>query len=88
MGEALLAEVLAVLALVHHRLGQRWLWGHLCEHCLQDGTLMPLSGRQHDGDAHACLAAAHLDWGGHAPPRAPQSLCVLSTVFFHAPVAC
>src|SRR5262245_61155925 len=39
----LLSDAIAVLPLVHHRMGQRWLWRHLGEHRRKDGTLMPLA---------------------------------------------
>ena len=87
MGKELLADVLAVIAFVHNRMGQRWLWEHLREHHLKDGTLMTLACRKDYRDTGAFVAAARVDFGGEATPRAAQSLCGMATVFFNAPAA-
>src|SRR5262249_46618765 len=78
----------AVIALVPNRMGQRWLWRHLGEHRLNDGTLMTVARRKDDGDTRACMATASMDGGGPAAPRAAQSLCGVAAVFFNAPAAC
>src|SRR5262249_51761295 len=88
MHEELLADVIAVIALVHNRMGQRWLGWHLGEHRLKDGTLMTVTGRQDDRDASAFIATAGMDFGRPAAPRAAQSLCGGATVFFNPPAAC
>ena len=46
MRHELLSDAIAVLPLVHHGMGQRWLWRHLGEHRLKDGTLMTVACRE------------------------------------------
>ncbi len=46
LGKELLAEVIAVRTLGHHRMGERWLGWHLGEHCLKDGTRMTWACRE------------------------------------------
>jgi hypothetical protein len=88
MGDELLSDAIAVIPLVHDRMGQRMLRGHLREHGLKDRTLMTGPRREDEGDARAFIAPAGMDFGRQAAPRAPQSLCGLATVFFNAPAAC
>jgi hypothetical protein len=88
MRNELLSDAIAVIPLVHNRMGQRWLWWHLGEHRRKDGTLMTLACREDYGDASAFIATAGMDFGGPAAPRAAQSLCSVAAVFFNAPAAC
>ena len=88
LGKQVLADGIAVIAFIHNGMGHRWLWGHLREHPLKDGTLMRLPCRQDDRDAGVFIATADMDFGGATPPRAAQSLCGVATVFFNAPAAC
>src|SRR5215470_14802158 len=88
LGQAWRADRVAVIALIHNRMGQRWLRRSLRQHRLKDRTLMPLALRQHQSDAGAFVATAGVDFGGEAAPRAAQSLCGVATVLFHAPAAC
>ena len=88
MRHELRSDAIAVLSLVHNRMGQRWLWRHLGEHRLKDGTLMTVACREDDGDTSAFIATAGMDFGGPATPRAAQSLCGVAAVFFNAPAAC
>ena len=55
---------------------------HLREHGLTDRTLMTVPGRQDDRNAGAFIATARMDFRGQTAPRAAQSLCGLSAVFF------
>lgn len=80
--------MIAVIALGHNRMGQRWLCRHLRQHGLKDGTLMPVALRQHQSDPMPFIYAAGMDFGGPATPRAAQSLGGLAPVFFNAPAAC
>ena len=88
MRNELLSDAIAVIPLVHNRMGQRWLWRHLGEHRLKDWTLMTVACRENYGDARAFIATAGMDFGRQATPRAAQSLCGLPAVFFNAPAAC
>src|SRR5215471_11126763 len=56
--------------------------GHLRQHGLKHGALMTLPCGQDDRDTSACIATAHMDFGGPAAPRAAQSLGRLPPVFF------
>jgi hypothetical protein len=84
--QEVLADVMAVRGLVHHRMGQRWLWRPLGEPRLKDGTLMRVACREDYRNAGAFIAAAGMDFGGPAAPRAAQSLCDVATVFFERAV--
>ena len=88
MLDEVLSDVIAVIGLVHNRMGQRWLRRHLREDGLKHGALMTLPGGQNDGDAGAFIATTRMDFGRQAAPRAAQSLCGLPAVFFRAPAAC
>jgi len=88
MRHALRSDAIAVISLVHHRLGQRWLWRPLGEHRRKDGTRMTVACREDDGDTRACIATAGMACGGPAAPRAAQSLCGVAAVLFNAPAAC
>jgi len=83
-----LSDAIAVIPLVHNRMGQRRLRRHLREHGLKDRTLMTVPRREDYGDASAFIATAGMDFGGPAAPRAAQSLGGVATVFFNAPAAC
>src|SRR5215475_15012482 len=85
MRHELRSDAIAVISLVHNRMGQRWLWRHLGEHRLKDGTLMTLACREHYGDARAFIVTAGMDFGGPAAPRAAQSLCGVAAVFLTRP---
>ena len=86
--DELLSDAIAVLPLVHHRMGQRMLRRPLREHGLTDRTLMTVPRREDESAARAFSATAGMDVGRQAAPRAAQSLCGLATVFFNAPAAC
>jgi hypothetical protein len=86
--DELLSDAIAVIPLVHNRMGQRRLRRHLREHGLKDRTLMTVPCGQDDRDARAFIATAGMDFGGPAAPRAAQSLCGVAAVFFNAPAAC
>ena len=88
MRNEVLSDAIAVVPLVHDRMGQRLRRRHLREHGLKDRTLMPMPRREDEGDASAFIATAGMDCGRQAAPRAAQSLGGLATVFFHAPAAC
>ena len=88
MRNAVLSDAIAVVPLVHYRMGQRMLRRHLREHGLKDRTLMTMPRREDEGDASAFIATAGMDFGRQAAPRAAQSLGGLATVFFNAPAAC
>jgi hypothetical protein len=77
-----LTDGMTVIGLVHHGMGQRWLWRHLRAHGLTHGTLMTVPCGPDDGDAGACIATARRDVGGQAAPSAAQSLCRLPPVVF------
>ena len=80
--QELLTDVIAVIALVHNRMGQRGLGRHLGEPRLKDGALMTVPCGQDDCHAGAFIATARMDCGGPAAPRAAQSLGGLPAVFF------
>ena len=88
LGKQVLTDGIAVIAFIHNRMGQRWLWWHLGEHPLKDRTLMRLPCRKDYGDAGVFIATADMDFGGETTPRAAQSLGGVATVFFNAPAAC
>ena len=86
--QEVLADGIAVIALVHNRMGQRGLGRYLGKHGLKNGALMTLPCREDDRDARAFIATAGMDFSGPPAPRAAQSLCGVPTVFFNAPAAC
>jgi hypothetical protein len=88
LGQEVLTDGIAVIALVHHRMRHSGLWRYLGEHRLKDGTLMTLACGEPYRDAGAFIATANVEFGGPAAPRAAQSLCGVSTVFLNAPAAC
>ena len=88
MRDELRSNGIAVIALVHNRMRQRLRRRHLRQHGLTDWTFMALAGREDAGDTGAFIKTAGRDFGRQATPRAAQSLCGLSAVFFHAPAAC
>src|SRR5215831_1677369 len=82
MRHELLSDAIAVLPLVHHGMGQRWLWRHLGEHRLKDGTLMTVACREDSSDTRTFIATAGMDFGGPAAPRAAQNLGGVPAVVF------
>jgi len=88
MRDELRSNGIAVIALVHNRMRQRLRRRHLRQHGLKDWTFMALAGREDEGDTGAFIKTAGMDFGRQATPRAAQSLCGLSAVFFNAPAAC
>ena len=88
MRDEVLSDAITVIALVHNRMGQRWLGRHLRQHGLKDGTFMTVPCRQDNCNTGAFIATAGMDFGRQAAPRAAQSLCGLAAVFFNAPAAC
>jgi hypothetical protein len=82
------SDAIAVIPFVHNGMRQRRLGRHLRQHGFKDGTLMTVPCREDYGDAGAFIATAGMDFGGPTAPRAAQSLCGVSTVFFNAPAAC
>jgi hypothetical protein len=88
MHDELFSNARAVIPFIHNGMGQRRHGRHLRQHRLKDGTLMTMACRQDNRDAGAFIAAARMDFGRQAAPRAAQSLCSVSAVFFNAPAAC
>jgi hypothetical protein len=86
--DQVLSDAIAIIPFVHNCMGQNGLRRHLRAHGLKDRTLMTVPGRQDDGNASAFIAAPRVDFGGQAAPRAAQSLCGWTAVFFNAPAAC
>src|SRR5918912_1090412 len=86
--EELLPNRRAIRAFIHNAMRQWRRRRHLRQHHGKDGTLMPLAGGEDERDPMAFIATTGMDCGGSAAPRAAQSLCGVSTVFFHAPAAC
>ena len=80
--------MIAIIPLIHNGMGQRWLGRHLRQHRRKDGALMAVPCREDYGDAGAFIATAGMDFRGEAAPRAAQSLCGVSAVFFNVPAAC
>jgi hypothetical protein len=58
------AEAIAVIALVHNRLGQRRGWRSLGKHRVKSRALMTLPGGEDYGNAGAFVATARMDFGG------------------------
>jgi hypothetical protein len=88
MHEELVSNARAVITFIHNGMGQRRHGRPLRQHRLKDGTLMTMACRQDNRDAGAFIATARMDFGPPAAPRAAQSLCGVSAVFFNAPAAC
>ena len=82
MRNEVLSAVITVLPLVHNSMGQRRPRRHLGKHGLKDGTFMTVPCRQDDRNAGAFIATAGMDFRRPAAPRAPQSLCGWTAVFF------
>jgi hypothetical protein len=88
MPEELCSNARAVLPFIPKGMEQRRHGRHLRHHRLKAGTLMTMACRQDHRDAGAFIATARMDFGRQAAPRAAQSLCGVSAVFFNAPAAC
>src|SRR5262249_20564862 len=61
--EELGADAMAVIALVHHRMGQRRCWRELGKHRLKGGALMTVAGPGESGKPRAFVATARLEFG-------------------------
>jgi hypothetical protein len=79
---------IAIIALVHNRMRQRLRRRHLRKHGLKGWTFMALASREDEGDTGTFITTAGMNFGRQTAPRAAQSLCGLSAVFFNAPAAC
>jgi hypothetical protein len=88
MHDELFSNARAVIPFIHNGMGQRRHGRHLRQHRFKDGTLMTMACRQDNRDTGAFIATARMDFGRQAAPRAAQSLCGVSAVFFNAPAAC
>jgi hypothetical protein len=84
----MLANMSTVLPLIHHPILQLWHCRALFEDGIEDRRIMAGAAGQLKRKAGLLVSTAGVDCGGTPTPRAAQSLCRLSAVFFRAPAAC
>jgi hypothetical protein len=84
----LLSDAIAVIPLVHHRMGQRLLRRALRKHGGKYWTLMTWPWGQTYRNTGAFIEAARMACGGPTAPRAAQRLCGVPAGLFNAPAAC
>jgi hypothetical protein len=83
-----LANRIAVIPFVHHRIGQLRQRRQLGKDGLKDRRIMAGATGQLQGSTGLLVETTGVNCGGASTPRAAQSLCRLPTVFFRAPAAC
>ncbi len=83
-----LANVLAVIRLVHDRSLRCGRAGQSLPQQLASHAIMALATRQHDGHTGSFVGTGDVQPGGEPTPGAAESLGLLATVFFTAPAAC
>jgi hypothetical protein len=84
----LLAKMITVIPFIHHHILQLWHGRALVEDGIEDRRIMAGATGQPKRHTGLLIYTAGVEFGGKPTPRAAQSLCRLSAVFFRAPAAC
>ena len=84
----LLAKMITVIPLIHHHILQLGHGRALVEDGIEDRCIMAGAAGQLKRHTGLLVYTAGVEFGGKPTPRAAQSLCRLSAVFFRAPAAC